>query len=89
MTMMTLRMRNNGRLAAVNLGAIATVTAEVAEPTTFAESKEVESPVFLSVRMIGEALEMQGASISILKLDDEMTELWDAPVQTAALRWGR
>ena len=35
------------------------------------------------------SLEMQGASISVLKLDDEMTTLWDAPVQTAALRWGR
>ncbi|RFA13346.1 dihydroxyacetone kinase subunit DhaK [Subtercola boreus] len=35
------------------------------------------------------SLEMQGASITLLKLDDELTELWDAPVQTAALRWGR
>jgi dihydroxyacetone kinase-like protein len=35
------------------------------------------------------SLEMQGVSISVLKLDDELTELYDAPVQTAALRWGR
>ena len=35
------------------------------------------------------SLEMQGMSISVLKLDDALTELWDAPVQTAALRWGR
>jgi dihydroxyacetone kinase-like protein len=35
------------------------------------------------------SLEMQGASITLLALDDELTELWDAPVQTAALRWGR
>ena len=35
------------------------------------------------------SLEMQGASITVLKLDDELTGLWDAPVQTAALRWGR
>lgn len=34
------------------------------------------------------ALEMQGCSISVLRLDDEMTELWDAPVNTPALRWG-
>ncbi|MEO5833321.1 MAG: dihydroxyacetone kinase subunit DhaK [Nakamurella sp.] len=34
------------------------------------------------------SLEMQGCSISLLKLDDEMVELWDAPVHTAALRWG-
>jgi dihydroxyacetone kinase-like protein len=35
------------------------------------------------------SLEMQGVSITVLKLDDELTALWDAPVQTAALRWGR
>jgi phosphoenolpyruvate---glycerone phosphotransferase subunit DhaK len=35
------------------------------------------------------SLEMQGMSITLLRLDDEMIELWDAPVQTAALRWGR
>ncbi|SDI00626.1 dihydroxyacetone kinase subunit DhaK [Agrococcus jejuensis] len=35
------------------------------------------------------SLEMQGCSISVLRLDDALTELWDAPVQTPALRWGR
>ena len=35
------------------------------------------------------ALDMQGMSISVLQLDDELLELWDAPVETAALRWGR
>jgi len=35
------------------------------------------------------SLEMQGFSITVLRLDDELTELWDAPVETAALRWGR
>ncbi|MGV9366745.1 dihydroxyacetone kinase subunit DhaK [Amycolatopsis sp. NPDC003731] len=34
------------------------------------------------------SLEMQGMSLTLLKLDDELTELWDAPVNTAALRWG-
>lgn len=34
------------------------------------------------------ALEMQGCSITVLRLDKEMTELWDAPVHTVALRWG-
>lgn len=34
------------------------------------------------------SLEMQGCSVSVLRLDDEMTALWDAPVHTAALRWG-
>lgn len=34
------------------------------------------------------ALEMQGASITVLKLDDEMIDLWDSPLLTPALRWG-
>jgi dihydroxyacetone kinase-like protein len=34
------------------------------------------------------SLEMAGVSITVLKLDDEMVRLWDAPVHTAALRWG-
>jgi phosphoenolpyruvate---glycerone phosphotransferase subunit DhaK len=34
------------------------------------------------------SLEMQGCSITLLKLDDEMTRYWDAPVNTPALRWG-
>ncbi|HUK71231.1 MAG TPA: dihydroxyacetone kinase subunit DhaK [Streptosporangiaceae bacterium] len=33
------------------------------------------------------SLEMQGCSITLLKLDDEMTALWDAPVNTPGLRW--
>ena len=35
------------------------------------------------------SLEMQGVSITVMRLDDELEQLWDAPVQTAALRWGR
>ncbi|AFY58449.1 dihydroxyacetone kinase DhaK subunit [Rivularia sp. PCC 7116] len=34
------------------------------------------------------SLEMQGCSITLLKVDDEMVKLWDAPVKTAALKWG-
>ncbi len=34
------------------------------------------------------SLEMAGCSVTLLKLDDEMIRLWDAPVHTAALRWG-
>jgi dihydroxyacetone kinase-like protein len=34
------------------------------------------------------SLEMAGVSITVLLLDDELTELWDAPVHTPALRWG-
>src|SRR3954447_13206035 len=34
------------------------------------------------------SLEMAGCSITLLRLDDELTRLWDAPVDTIALRWG-
>jgi dihydroxyacetone kinase-like protein len=31
---------------------------------------------------------MAGASLTVLDLDDELESLWDAPVDTPALRWG-
>jgi len=34
------------------------------------------------------SLEMAGCSITLLKLDDDLTSLWDAPVKTPGLRWG-
>jgi dihydroxyacetone kinase-like protein len=34
------------------------------------------------------SLEMAGVSITLLKMDTELTRLWDAPVRTAALKWG-
>jgi dihydroxyacetone kinase-like protein len=33
------------------------------------------------------SLEMAGASLTVLELDEELTKLWDAPVHTPALRW--
>jgi dihydroxyacetone kinase-like protein len=34
------------------------------------------------------SLDMAGVSITLLRVDDELLSLWDAPVNTAALRWG-
>ncbi|TIU92567.1 MAG: dihydroxyacetone kinase subunit DhaK, partial [Mesorhizobium sp.] len=34
------------------------------------------------------SLDMAGCSITLTMLEDETTALWDAPVHTAALRWG-
>ena len=34
------------------------------------------------------SLEMQGASITLLKADKEILKFWDAPVKTPGLRWG-
>ncbi|MDR1966020.1 MAG: dihydroxyacetone kinase subunit DhaK [Synergistaceae bacterium] len=35
------------------------------------------------------SLDMQGCSITLLKLDSQTKALWDYPVHTPALRWGR
>jgi len=34
------------------------------------------------------SLDMAGASVTLLRADDELLKLWDAPVRTPALRWG-
>jgi dihydroxyacetone kinase-like protein len=34
------------------------------------------------------SLEMAGTSITVLKMDDQLLKLWDAPVKTPGLRWG-
>jgi len=42
-------------------------------------------------RLVGSyitSLEMAGASLTVLALDDDLARLWDAPVHTPALRWG-
>jgi dihydroxyacetone kinase-like protein len=35
------------------------------------------------------SLEMQGTSITLLRMDEELVELWDYPVHTPSFRWGR
>lgn len=35
------------------------------------------------------SLEMAGCSLTLARLDDQLVHLWDAPVHTPALRWGR
>jgi dihydroxyacetone kinase-like protein len=50
-----------------------------------------EHGITIARRLVGNyitSLEMAGCSITLLKLDDELTRLWDAPVDTPALRWG-
>jgi dihydroxyacetone kinase-like protein len=34
------------------------------------------------------SLDMAGCSLTLLKMDDELVRLWDAPVNTPGLRWG-
>jgi dihydroxyacetone kinase-like protein len=50
-----------------------------------------ERNITISRKLVGDyitSLEMAGCSITLLKMDDELTSLWDAPVHTPALRWG-
>jgi dihydroxyacetone kinase-like protein len=49
-----------------------------------------ERGITISRNLIGPyitSLEMAGCSITLLKLDEELIRLWDAPVKTAGLRW--
>jgi dihydroxyacetone kinase-like protein len=42
-------------------------------------------------RLVGNfitSLEMAGCSITLVRADDELLQLWDAPVHTPALQWG-
>jgi dihydroxyacetone kinase-like protein len=50
-----------------------------------------ERGITIARNLVGDyitSLEMAGCSITLLKLDDELKQLWDAPVRTPALRWG-
>lgn len=56
-----------------------------------AERLLADQGIIVSRRLVGPyitSLEMQGISITLLRMDDELIDLWDAPVHTAALRWG-
>ena len=48
--------------------------------------------VTIARRLVGNyvtSLEMAGCMISVCRLTPELIRLWDAPVETPALRWGR
>ncbi|GAA4029137.1 dihydroxyacetone kinase subunit DhaK [Allokutzneria multivorans] len=56
-----------------------------------AERLLAERGITVERRLVGPyvtSLEMQGMSLTLCGLDDELIDLWDAPVHTAALRWG-
>jgi dihydroxyacetone kinase-like protein len=59
----------------------------------FRKAHEIASKhgVTISRSLVGSyitSLEMAGASISLLRLNETMVKYWDAPVVTPALRWG-
>ncbi|KEY59623.1 PTS-dependent dihydroxyacetone kinase, dihydroxyacetone-binding subunit DhaK [Serratia sp. DD3] len=50
-----------------------------------------EAGITIERNLIGSyctSLDMQGVSITLLQVDDELLSLWDAPVKTPALCWG-
>jgi dihydroxyacetone kinase-like protein len=50
-----------------------------------------KSGVTIARNLIGSyitSLEMAGCSVTLLKADDDLLSLWDAPVNTPGLRWG-
>jgi dihydroxyacetone kinase-like protein len=56
-----------------------------------AERLLAERGIRVTRRLVGPyvtSLEMQGMSLTVTRLDDELTARWDAPVCTPALRWG-
>jgi dihydroxyacetone kinase-like protein len=56
-----------------------------------AEKVLAERGINVVRRLVGNyitSLEMQGISVTLLKLEGDMLDLWDAPVHTPALRWG-
>src|SRR6266567_1405314 len=53
------------------------------KPTFELAESEIEMGNYIT------SLEMQGFSVTVCQLTDELTRLWDAPVDTPALRWGR
>jgi len=49
------------------------------------------SGVTIARNLVGDyitSLDMAGCSVTVLKADDELLGLWDAPVNTPGLRWG-
>lgn len=59
----------------------------------FEEIRQIleKSNVRIARNLVGNyitSLEMAGCSLTLLKADDELLKLWDAPVKTAGLRWG-
>ena len=59
----------------------------------YAEVRSVleEAGVTVARSLVGSymtSLEMAGCTVTLLRCDDELVRLWDAPVRTPALRWG-
>jgi dihydroxyacetone kinase-like protein len=54
------------------------------------ETRCQEAGIVIERNLVGgcTSLDMGGFSITLLKADDEILALWDAPVHTPAMTWG-
>ena len=56
------------------------------------ESRCQDAGIVIERNLIGSyctSLDMTGFSITLLQVDDDTLSLWDAPVHTPALNWGK
>ena len=82
------------RRGVLALGAGALAATTLSRPATAAKVQTKARIVIIGAGAAGTSLanrlveRLEGASITLLKADDELLELWDAPVHTPGLRWG-
>lgn len=79
------------RVAVLVNGMGATPLAELYIVYRRARRRVEEHGAVVARSLVGEyvtSLDMAGASVTLLRLDDELEDLYDAPVRTAGLRWG-
>ena len=60
---------------------------DIASGIVFSGSIPLLAAIFKLVGNFTTSLDMAGGSITLTKLDKQITEHWDSPVHTAALRW--
>ncbi|MBT2382941.1 dihydroxyacetone kinase subunit DhaK [Streptomyces sp. ISL-11] len=85
-------LRPSGPVLALVNGAGATPLLELYGFTSEVHRVLRERGVTVARTLVGNyvtSLDMAGASVTLCQVDDELLRLWDAPVQTAGLRWGR
>ena len=86
-----LALASGGRVVVMTNGMGGTPLIELYVVHRAVERMLADRGVQVERRLVGNyitSLEMQGSSVTVLAADDELLELWDAPVCTPGLRWG-
>lgn len=85
-------LRPNGPVIALVNGMGATPLLELYGFNAEVQRVLAERRVAVARTLVGNyvtSLDMAGCSVTLCQVDEELLRLWDAPVQTPALRWGR